>query len=457
MLTTIRDHELSRLRSRGIVYLDYTGAAPYPESVAREHVQTLGEEVFGNPHSTHPASLRSTRAAVAARDALLAFLDGDPGEYEVVWTANASAALRLIGESFPFDPETPFVLTADNHNTVNGIRMHAVARGAAVRYLPLDADLRVQPFELTSVRQGLFAFPAQSNFSGAQHPLEWVGLAQARGYRVLLDVAAYVPAHPFSLREVRPDFAALSIYKMCGYPTGVGALIARRDALRCLARPAFSGGTVEFVSVLTNRHLLKPGADGFEDGTGNYLAWSAVPFGLRLLERLSMPAIEEHVSRLTDRLLRGLTALRHPGGAPALQIHGPDVLERRGGTIAFNLLDAEGVVIDYEEVVATAADQGICLRGGCFCNPGCAERAFDYSAEELARALDAVGNAFSIPAMRTALDNKPVGAIRASLGYGSHAGDVDALLEFLHQFIRREGRERRERREGREGQEGRRV
>ena len=104
-----------------------------------------------------------------------------------------SAALRLVGESFPFDAETPLVLTVDNHNTVNGIRAQAAARGAAVRYLPLDRDLRVRPFELAPVRNGLFAFPAQSNFSGVQHPLEWVGLAQARGYRVLLDAAAYLP------------------------------------------------------------------------------------------------------------------------------------------------------------------------------------------------------------------------------------------------------------------------
>jgi selenocysteine lyase/cysteine desulfurase len=235
---------------------------------------------------------------------------------------------------------------------------------------------------------GLFAFPAQSKFSGVRHPLEWVGLAQARGYRVLLDVAAYVPAHPFSLREVRPDFAALSIYKMCGYPTGVGALVARRDALRCLVRPALSGGTVGFASVLTNRYLLKQGGDGFEDGTGDFLAWSAVPCGLRLLGRLGMRAIEEHVSCLTDRLLRGLAALRHPGGAPAVRIHGPNRVERRGGTVAFNVLDAGGTVIDYERVVDEAADEAICRRGGCFCNPGCAERAFDYSAEELAAALD---------------------------------------------------------------------
>jgi selenocysteine lyase/cysteine desulfurase len=431
----VRERELARLRSRGLVYLDYTGAAPCPDSVQRAHLEALGRDVFGNPHSTNPAAMCSTRAARDARVALLEFLDADPGEYEVVWTSNASAALRLVGESFPFDAETPLVLTVDNHNTVNGIRAQAAARGAAVRYLPLDRDLRVRPFELAPVRNGLFAFPAQSNFSGVQHPLEWVGLAQARGYRALLDAAAYLPTHPFSLRQVRPDFVALSIYKMCGYPTGVGALVARHDALRALVRPGFSGGTVEYVSVLTNRHRLKDGADGFEDGTGNYLAWNAVPYGLRLLERLDMHKLEAHVAHLTRRLLRGLTTLCHANGSAAVRVHGPNLMDRRGGTVAFNMVDDAQTVVDYERVVDSAAEQGICLRGGCFCNPGCAERAFDYSADELADALDALGDDFSSPAMRAALHGKPVGAVRASLGYGSDPSDVDALLDFLNQFV----------------------
>jgi selenocysteine lyase/cysteine desulfurase len=435
MHEAISRQELAGLRSRGLIYLDYTGAVPCPEGVVRAHAHELSQSIFGNPHSTNPASMCSTRAAQKAGVALLDFLDADPAEYEVVWTANASAALRLVGESFPFDPLTPLVLTADNHNTVNGIRAQASARGAKVRYLPLDGDLRVRPFDLDAVRHGLFAYPAQSNFSGVIHPLDWVGLAQASGYRVLLDVAAYLPTHPFSLRKVRPDFVTLSIYKMCGYPTGVGALVARRDALRSLVRPGFSGGTVEFVSVLTNRHLLKAGSEGFEDGTGNYLAWSAVPCGLQLLDRLGMRTIETHVAQLTARLLNGLMALAHPNGAPLVRIHGPRSMDRRGGTVAFNVLDAHEAIVNYERVVDTAAEQNVCLRGGCFCNPGCAEHAFEYSAEELATALDALGGAFSIPAMRANLGGKPVGAVRASLGYGSEASDVDALIDFLKQFI----------------------
>jgi selenocysteine lyase/cysteine desulfurase len=429
--------DLRPLRASGQVYLDYTGAALYSEALLREHTEILTRQLFGNPHSAHQASLSSTLAAGVAREAVFHFLDADHHDYEVVWTANASSALRLVGDASPFGPASPFVLTADNHNSVNGIRQLARARGAPVLYLPLDDELRVRPFELPRVECGLFAYPAQSNFSGVRHPLDWIEAAQQRGYTVLLDAAAFVPTSPLSLREVRPDFVALSIYKISGYPTGIGALICRHDALRALVRPSFAGGTVEFVSVLSDRHQLKTGSEGFEDGTGNFLAWSGVPPALQMIERLGMPSIHAQVDALTAQVLDGMASVRHGNGSPAVWIHGPAEMRDRGGTIAFNLVDDAGRLIDHEQVVDAAAAAGICLRGGCFCNPGAAEQAFRYEAGELAAALDAVADHFSIAAMRVALNNKPVGAVRASFGYASTASDVQALVAFLEDFASR--------------------
>ena len=49
--------------------------------------------------------------------------------------------------------------------------------------------------------------------------------------------------------QFKPDFVAISFYKMFGYPTGTGALIARKDALARLERPWFAGGTITLSSV----------------------------------------------------------------------------------------------------------------------------------------------------------------------------------------------------------------
>lgn len=110
--------------------------------------------------------------------------------------------MRILAEAFPFRRGSRLTLTADNHNSVNGLRLPAKKRGADVRYVPLDDALRPldpTPWLPRAVEPSLFAFPAQSNFSGVQHPLEWVDAAQELGYHVLLDAAAFAPTSPLSL------------------------------------------------------------------------------------------------------------------------------------------------------------------------------------------------------------------------------------------------------------------
>ena len=256
-LDELRAREFSRLDDQGFVYLDYTGAGLYGASQVRTHATRLVSEVFGNPHSDNPPSRRSTNQIQACRRHVLRFFNASPDDYTVVFTANASNALKLVGEAYPFEPGDQLLLTFDNHNSVNGIREFDRARGARTRYIPVlppdlvadDAIVERYLNERSVGGHNLFAYPAQSNFSGVQHPLEWIPRAQALGWDVLLDAAAFVPTNPLDLDRWRPEFVALSFYKMFGYPTGVGALVARRTALERLHRPWFAGGTITGASV----------------------------------------------------------------------------------------------------------------------------------------------------------------------------------------------------------------
>ena len=438
----LREREFSRLDASGQVYLDYTGTALYAEGHVRHHLELLERSVFGNPHSDSPASRASTAEIEQVRRLVLRWFDADPAEYEVVFTANATGAIRLVAEAFPFAPGSRLLLSADNHNSVNGIREHAARRGADVRYLPLDGELRLRdPLPFLSkgddARPGLFAFPAQSNFSGVRHPLSLVAAAREAGWRVMLDAAAYVPTAALSLRDVPADFVALSFYKMFGYPSGLGALVARRDALEMLERPWFSGGTVDFVSTRAPLHLLKRDAEAFEDGTPSFLAVSAVPCGLELLERVGMARLGYHVAGLTRLLLHELASLAHPSGAPLVRVHGPADSCDRGGTVALNVLDASGKVVDYRVVEAAARRARISVRGGCFCNPGAAEHAFGFAREDAERAWAAARtHGFSLDRMQREMRGAPVGAIRVSLGIASLESDVMRFVELLSTFGR---------------------
>ena len=121
-------------------------------------------------------------------------------------------------------------------------------------------------------RRGLFAYPAQSNFSGVQHPLRWIETAHEHGYDVLLDAAAYVPSNRLDLSVVKPDFVPVSWYKVFGYPTGVGCLIARREALGRLRRPWFAGGSVYMASVQGDWHTPAAGRGPVRGRHGQLLA-----------------------------------------------------------------------------------------------------------------------------------------------------------------------------------------
>ena len=98
---------------------------------------------------------------------------------------------------------------------------------------------------------------------------------------------------------------------MFGWPTGVGCLLARREALAKLERPWFSGGTIVAAFVQREWYQSAPGAAHFEDGTVNFLNLPAVEIGLRLLERIGIETIHARVEALGSRLLEALGSLQH--------------------------------------------------------------------------------------------------------------------------------------------------
>ena len=447
-LDALRATEYARLDAQQHVYLDYTGGGLYAECQVREHLELLCRHVFGNPHSTNPASQAMTHLVERARQFVLSFFRASPQEYVVIFTPNASGALKLVGESYPFAPGGRYMLTFDNHNSVNGIREFAQAKGAPVTYVPLEPPgLRVNEAHLqrllAQARPGqpnLFAYPAQSNVTGVQHPLDWIAHAQQQGWDVLVDCAAFVPSNRLDLSVWHPDFVPLSFYKLFGYPTGVGCLLARKSALSRLRRPWFSGGTITLSSVLAadapgSGFYLTPGEAGFEDGTVNYLMLPAVEIGLRYLDAIGIETIHERVGCLTGWLLDQLLALRHSNGQPVLRIYGPTTTERRGGTIAFNCCDPSGQILDCYAIQQEANQWGLSLRSGCFCNPGVREFALGLAREELA-SLFRHKERTTYEQFLQLIDNRKQGALRVSVGLATNFSDVYHFLQFAQSYVR---------------------
>ena len=440
-LDSLRAKEYARLDEQGQVYLDYTGGGLYSATQIQQHMELLARGVYGNPHSSNPTSRAATQLDENARAYVLRYFNANPDEYLVVFTANASGALKLLGESYPFAPGGKYLLTFDNHNSVNGIREFAQRGGAAVQYSPvLPPDLRINSARLeASLDQiapntnSLFAFPAQSNFSGVLHDLGWIERAQAKGWDVLLDAAAFAPTNRLDLSQYQPDFVSLSFYKIFGYPTGIGALIARKDKITKLRRPWFAGGTITLATVSPHKHYLHDGSEGFEDGTIDYLNLPGVEIGLRHIEKVGIDQIHERVVSLTGWLLDQLSELKHSNGTAVVRIYGPTSTEMRGGTISLNFYDPNGVIIDYRRIEQLANKRNISLRSGCFCNPGAGETALGLTENELECAL-AEQQRMSLPELMIVLE-RVIGALRISVGLASNFTDVYSFVQFARTFV----------------------
>ncbi len=444
-IDALRKTEYARLDRDEHIYLDYTGGGIYAESQIEKHHELLSKNVYGTPHSSNPTSLAAADLVEGARAYILKFFNADPNEYLAIFTNNASGALKLVGESYPF-PNGRYLLTFDNHNSVNGIREFAHVRGAEVTYIPVALpDMRVDASQLdlelarpSKSGHNLFAYPAQSNFSSVKHPLEWIEKAHAHGWDVLLDAAAYVPTNKLDLVVVKPDFVPISFYKMFGSPTGLGALIARKSALAKLHRPWFAGGTITVASVQGDRYYLADGAAAFEDGTLDYLNIPALEIGLKHIESIGYDVISERVKDLTGWLLDNLTQMKHSTGEPLVRVFGPTTnADDRGGAVTVNFYDKNGSAFDHRFIESEANKVNISLRTGCFCNPGAGEVALGISRVELDVCFTRPDHEdrLSIDDFRLCIDGKSSGAVRISVGMVTNFNDVQAFLSFARGLL----------------------
>jgi selenocysteine lyase/cysteine desulfurase len=311
----------------------------------------------------------------------------------------------------------------------------------------IDADQLCNEFKKGwSTSHNLFALAGQSNTTGVQHSLELINTAHEHGWMVILDAAALAPTSAIDLTKYPADFVAISFYKMFGYPTGVGCLLARRSSLGILERPWFSGGTVRLVSAFhKNVNFMNDNSTGshFQDGTIPYSTLPAVTIGLSHLASIGMHNIGRRVSALAGWTLERMLELKHDNGEPLVSLYGPTNVEQRGGTMAMNLFDRNGRWIPHHIVEQAASEMNISIRTGCFCNPGIAEQALGYS-EHSVNPRGKTFTSYLWMADKIGIDRllsviepfeTPFGMVRASVGIASNFDDVWRWMELLERFL----------------------
>lgn len=435
----LRARNFSRLDSRRVTYLDHVGGTLAPKCLIEEDYRMLRNSILGNPHS---GSKTSGEIYEQARQAIYHFFSCSPDEYEIIFTANASSAIRLVAESFPFEHGTEVLLTKDNHTSVHGIREYAKSKGAQVKYIPLDQALQIPDSSmqraLGNLSPGhihLLAYPAQSNATGIRHDLKWVKSAQENGAMVLLDAAAFVPQSRLDYSRYQPDFMAISFYKMFGYPTGAGCLIAKRSSLDKLVPNSFAGGAVCYYSgpwSPTERLLYRDDGRRFEVGTPNYASFHAIAQGFQFLSGLGLEEVGKRSSILARWLELKLSELQHSTklGSPLCRVYGLSV-KNKGATVMLNFFDCNNAIFPHSLVRQALENADIIVRNGCFCNLGAVQQATYTTAGAEHCELDKTEKILDCKTFDDKILNKGhCGAIRVSLGLGSNFRDVYCFYLF---------------------------
>ncbi|KAJ7189005.1 PLP-dependent transferase [Mycena filopes] len=444
ILDTLRRSDYTRLETTRETYVDYMGGAIYPESLIRVHTEFLNRSILGNTHSVSNSSKLSLKCADQARAAVLAFFQAPSDQYTVIFTPNATGALKLVGESYPFVGGSNYVLSCDSHNSIHGIREYAAYRGARVCYIPPTSTGGFEPSTAKNIllrnrprakasAPCLFALTGQSNISNTKSSLSIIEYATSLGYHTLLDAAALAATSTISLSDFPVDAMAVSFYKMFGFPTGVGALVVKRSFLTQLKRPWFAGGNVDVVQVPGSIVTRSPELhEQFEDGTINYLTLPAVTDGLRFLTAY-LPFLPLRLSCLMHYLVSSLSKLRHDTGTPAVRILSATPSRRlksigdqsdTGSIISLIFLDPRGEMIPNSFVEYAASKLSISLRTGCMCNPGGAAAILGIE-EDMQRLYEGA----TLKDFERTVGHE-LGVVRVSLGLASNFQDAWTVVRF---------------------------
>ncbi|CAH1186804.1 unnamed protein product [Phyllotreta striolata] len=409
----------------------------------------LRDNIYANPHSLHASSKLTEDHVDLIRYRILQHFQTTSDEYSIIFTSGATESLRVVAETFDYGniQRGNFVYLQNNHTSVLGMRGYSknckeLKTDEAFQYLSKNYE----PTENYNENfNNLFAYPAQCNFSGTKYPLEWIEKIQkgalnafintaSPNWYVLLDAACFLSHEILNLSIYKPDFVAVSFYKIFGYPTGLGALLVRKSSEGVLKKRYFGGGTVLMATSAQNvtmpRKIL---SERFEDGTIPFLGVLSLKHGFDTLTRLKLTFtdISKHTFNLARYVYRSLLSLHHSNGRPVAVLFHDTTFENpehQGHIVNFNLLRENGEHVGYSEVLQLANLHGIQLRTGCHCNPGGCQRFLKLLASDVIKHFN---SGHVCGDQRDLIDGQPTGTVRISFGYMSTKEDADKFLNLI--------------------------
>ncbi|MEX2549977.1 MAG: aminotransferase class V-fold PLP-dependent enzyme [Nitriliruptoraceae bacterium] len=355
----VLDRELDGHR---LVYLDSAATSLTPEPVLAAMDRYYHWSRSNVHRGVYPLAEEATDLYEGARTALGRFLDADPRG--VVFTKNATEACNLMAYSWVRRHlgvgDAILSTVMEHHANLVPFTHFANELGVEVRHIPLGADGELDMEAAGELLDdGRVRFAAFSHVSNVLGTINDVGrltaMVKDANERAIVHVdgAQAAPHLPVSLRDLGVDSYAVTGHKMLG-PTGIGALVARPELLDEMDPFLMGGDMIRDVTLEGATWNDVP--HKFEAGSPMVAEAAGLGAAIAFLEGLGMDAIRSHEMHFTGSMLDAL------GTVPAVTVHGPKDVERRGGAVSFVL---EG--IHPHDVGAMLGSRGVCVRVGHHC------------------------------------------------------------------------------------------
>ncbi len=378
------------------VYLDH--AATTPMHAAAIEAMTAVLATVGNASSLHTAGRAARRRMEESRETIAAALGARPSE--VIFTGGGTESDNLAIKGMFWarrdaDERRRRIVTTgvEHHAVLDAVAWLAEHEGAAVTFVPTDADGAVAPGALRAVLEehddvALVSIMWANNEVGTVMAIdELAAVAAEFDVPMHTDAVQAVGHLPVGFADSGCAALSLTAHKFGG-PTGVGALLLRRDAA-CVPLSHGGGqerdvrsGTPDVAGAVAMAVALRHAVDTREAG------------GARLRE-------------LRDRLIDGVL-----GSIDDVVVNGSRT-HRLPGNAHFTFRGCEG-----DSLLMLLDANGIECSTGSACTAGVAQPS---------HVLLAMG---ADPAAAR-------GSLRLSLGHTSVDADVDAALRVLPAAVQR--------------------
>jgi cysteine desulfurase len=373
------------------VYLDH--AATTPMHAAAIEAMTAVLATVGNASSLHGTGRVARRRIEESRETLAKLLGARPSE--VIFTAGGTESDNLAVKGIYWarrdaDPRRRRIVTTavEHHAVLDSVEWLAEHEGAEVTWLPTESDGSVTPAALREALQthddiALVSIMWANNEVGTIMPLtELSSVAAEFDVPMHSDAVQAVPQIPVDFTAGGLSAMSIAAHKFGG-PTGVGALLLRRDTA-CV--PLLHGGGQE-----------RDVRSGTADVAGVVAMAKAAEITISGMETTTA-----RMQALRDRLVDGVFA-----GIDDVELNGATGAQRLPGNAHFTFRGCEG-----DSLLMLLDAKGIECSTGSACTAGVAQPS---------HVLIAMG---ADPASAR-------GSLRLSFGHTSVDADVDAALDVL--------------------------